>query len=179
MALVITVIILLILAGVAISMITGEQGLFAQTNHAANTYKAAQENEAIHLDALMNSEYLTGLTGFNLSLSTASTTEVSISGSTTGNGRFDALDGVNSPDISKLPDTSTYYVTWASNTSDPTENVAKTSSNGNPSNVPTAWYDYDAGKWANIKSGANSLEAYWVWIPRFAYLVPNSAIADK
>ena len=55
-------------------MITGEQGLFAQTNHAANTYKAAQENEAIHLDALMNSEYLTGLVGVNLSLSTPSTT---------------------------------------------------------------------------------------------------------
>ena len=67
-------------------MITGEQGLFAQTNHAANSYKAAQENEAIHLDALMNSEYLTGLIEFNLSLSTSSTTEVTISGSTTGNG---------------------------------------------------------------------------------------------
>ena len=26
-------------------MITGEQGLFAQANYTANTYKAAQENE--------------------------------------------------------------------------------------------------------------------------------------
>ena len=45
-ALVITVIIMLILAGVALSLITGEEGLFARTNHAASLYKDASQVEA-------------------------------------------------------------------------------------------------------------------------------------
>lgn len=31
------------------------------------------------------------------------------------------------------------------------------------------WYDYPTKKWANIKTTANELNSYWVWIPRFAY----------
>jgi len=45
-ALVITVIILLILSGVAISMITGEGGLFARANHAGVVYNISAHNEA-------------------------------------------------------------------------------------------------------------------------------------
>jgi len=55
-ALVITVIILLILAGVAMSLITGEGGLFARANHAADLYNKTAYNEAVRydeLDALM------------------------------------------------------------------------------------------------------------------------------
>jgi len=55
-ALVVTVIILLILSGVAISMITGEGGLFARANHAGYRYNDVSYNEATRyneLDALM------------------------------------------------------------------------------------------------------------------------------
>jgi len=55
-ALVITVIILLILAGVAMSLITGEGGLFARANHAGYRYNETAYNEAVNfnrLDALM------------------------------------------------------------------------------------------------------------------------------
>lgn len=31
------------------------------------------------------------------------------------------------------------------------------------------WYNYTNKIWANIKTTANDLEAWWVWIPRFAY----------
>ena len=31
------------------------------------------------------------------------------------------------------------------------------------------WYDYTKQKWANIKTEANGLECWWVWIPRYAY----------
>ena len=31
------------------------------------------------------------------------------------------------------------------------------------------WYSYDKGIWGNIKTTANGLDAYWVWIPRYAY----------
>jgi len=52
----ITVIILLILAGVAMSLITGEGGLFARANHAGYRYNEVSYNEAVRyneLDALM------------------------------------------------------------------------------------------------------------------------------
>ena len=35
----------------------------------------------------------------------------------------------------------------------------------------TAWYDYDAKKWANAQTQDGSM---WVWIPRFAYKVNSS-----
>ena len=59
-ALVITVIIILILAGVALSLITGEEGLFARTNHAASLYKDASQTEADKVGQLINSEYMGG-----------------------------------------------------------------------------------------------------------------------
>jgi len=31
------------------------------------------------------------------------------------------------------------------------------------------FYKYDSKIWANVKTTANGLDAYWVWIPRFAY----------
>ena len=63
------------------------------------------------------------------------------------------------------------YVTW-------------TLSNGTYSEVlsatePQEWYNYDNGQWANIKTTNNGLEAYWVWIPRFEYVVPTSEDATQ
>lgn len=53
-ALVITVIVLLILAGVAMSMITGDGGLFQKANDAAGKYNEGAQNEKNELDNYMN-----------------------------------------------------------------------------------------------------------------------------
>jgi len=55
-ALVITVIVLLILAGVAMSMLTAEDGtsIFQQAGTAGNSYNAASLNEKNDFDNLMN-----------------------------------------------------------------------------------------------------------------------------
>ena len=53
-ALVITVIIMLILAGVALSLITGEEGLFARTSRVAKEYENAAQKEADIINELMN-----------------------------------------------------------------------------------------------------------------------------
>ena len=45
-ALVVTIIVLLILAGVAISLTIGNNGLFTRAQNAANTWRAAESNEA-------------------------------------------------------------------------------------------------------------------------------------
>lgn len=45
-ALVVTIIVLLILAGVAISLTIGNNGLFNRAKNAANTWRTAENNEA-------------------------------------------------------------------------------------------------------------------------------------
>lgn len=45
-ALVVTIIVLLILAGVAISLTVGNNGLFTRAQNAANTWRQAEKNEA-------------------------------------------------------------------------------------------------------------------------------------
>lgn len=65
------------------------------------------------------------------------------------------------------------YVTWSDN-GDGTYTI-----NDTHTIEPDYWYDYDNGKWANIKTEANGLEAYWVWIPRYAYVKPTSTTATQ
>lgn len=65
------------------------------------------------------------------------------------------------------------YVTWSDN-GDGTYTI-----NDTHTIEPDYWYDYDNGKWANIKTEANGLEAYWVWIPRYAYIKPTSTTATQ
>ena len=49
-ALVITIIVLLILAGVAISMLSGENGILTQAQQAKEKYESAAEEEQFRLD---------------------------------------------------------------------------------------------------------------------------------
>ena len=60
-AMVITIIVLLILAGVSIAMLTGENGILTQVQRAANETENAAQNEAAILDEY--NEYLNNVTG--------------------------------------------------------------------------------------------------------------------
>ena len=60
-AMVITIIVLLILAGVSIAMLTGENGILTQAQRAANETENAAQNEAAILDEY--NEYLNNVTG--------------------------------------------------------------------------------------------------------------------
>ena len=53
-ALVITIVVLLVLAGVAISMITGQEGLFSKANYSAVEYNNKSQNEATQFNGLMD-----------------------------------------------------------------------------------------------------------------------------
>ena len=61
-ALVVTVIVLLILSGVAISLSIGEDGIFRRAQEGAKVYQNANENEKIELDKVSNyiDDYLNG-----------------------------------------------------------------------------------------------------------------------
>ena len=49
------------------------------------------------------------------------------------------------------------------------EQVKLSEANLNSINNDNRWYDYSNKIWANIKTVANGQEAWWVWIPRYAY----------
>lgn len=42
-----------------------------------------------------------------------------------------------------------------------------------------SWFNYDEKIWANIKTTANDVEAWWVWIPRYAYSVEGTETQIK
>ena len=52
---------------------------------------------------------------------------------------------------------------------------AKSKLNQINNNVDKPWYDYTNKIWANVKTNANGKEAWWVWIPRYAYKITDYA----
>ena len=64
-ALVVTIIVLLILAGVALSLTVGDNGLFRRAENAANTWQMAEINEQIEMDKASNfiEDYMNGGSG--------------------------------------------------------------------------------------------------------------------
>lgn len=52
-ALVVTIVILLILAGVTITMTLSQNGLFTRAQQAKNDYKAGEENDAARMDSYL------------------------------------------------------------------------------------------------------------------------------
>ena len=82
----------------------------------------------------------------------------------------------NEPDISRFSLSNTYYVTWDL-TSSPYRPNETLMSNAEPPD----WYDYTEGinHWANVKTTGGGNDCYWVWIPRYAYQVPNRSTPSK
>ena len=107
-ALVITVIVLLIIAGVSISLLTGGEGLFSKAKEAADKYNNVAENEEQQINQLVtNIENARG------------------EKEPESDGNFAKSKGVNTPDTSKLPMSTTKYVTWTG-TNIFTENLSDT-----------------------------------------------------
>ena len=156
-ALVITVVIMLILAGVAISAVVNGDGLFNKVRESVGVYENVVQDENDKIESMLNEidNYLNNSQG------------------STSDGSFNSTMGVNTPDTSALPIETTKYVTWNYNETDGVyeEQILD--------NIPDNWYNYENGEWANIKTTANGLEAYWVWVPRFAYKLPESDTAKE
>ena len=146
-ALVITVIILLILAGVALSLVIGENGLIAKSKQGVGVYKQSAENETTQLDSF--DEEFRSLLKEQPKFTTVA----------------------NAPDIRGFNKNNTYYVAWDTTSSPYNINESTKISGIAPSN----WYDYTEGvnKWANVKTTGGGNDCYWVWIPRYAYKVPT------
>jgi hypothetical protein len=151
-ALVITIIVLLILAGITINLTIGEDGIITKAKEAGDKYAQSAENEQADLAELMNQTE-------NIINSTVG------SNNSTNENNWDGK--VNAPEL--------LTGMTAIKFSNPVEATAsKTDLNSivvTTNTSDTTWYNYEAKQWANAQTEDGSM---WVWIPRFAYKV-NSA----
>lgn len=70
------------------------------------------------------------------------------------------------PDLTGFDLSKTYYVTWDSNG---VETLTPATSN-----PPSNWYDYTNKKWANVLVENGNNKAYFVWIPRYRYILETN-----
>ena len=210
-ALVITIIVLLILAGITINMLTGDSGILRNAELARIETRGASIEEKVEIwktEILMAKT--TGGTAKSMdkileelqdegllsdeevnTIKNSENNEITI-GSRTISFNTDYVppeeeppkgpviadvSGANEPNLSKIAQKT--YVTWELNETG-TEYII----NDTQTEIPDYWYDYENGKWANIKttnqiSETETLEAYWVWVPRYEYVVPTSTTATE
>ena len=142
-SLVLTIIILLILATISIQSLTNT-GLFAKAQEAKEKTQNAEENQARILN-----EYEDELNKYVSGASQAKT---------------DWTGKVNKPKLM----TGMTAIKFNEPTGD---EKASEGSVVKTTDTDTAWYDYDAKKWANAQTEDGSM---WVWIPRFAYKINSS-----
>src|SRR5574344_2787025 len=153
-ALVITIIVLLILAGVSMNVIFGDNNLFEKAQQAKQETANAVANEQTQLNLMDN--WISGdYSGSGNS--NPSPVEVLVSAK---DGSWNNKLKVNSP---KTEGTGLKPVYWNGTTwVELTNESSQTEWN--------QWYDYANNKWANAKTADGSM---WVWIPRYAYKIES------
>ncbi|MCL2860372.1 MAG: hypothetical protein FWF46_07480 [Oscillospiraceae bacterium] len=168
-ALIITVIVMLILAGVSMSSINN--GLFDKTKQATELYNNSVNNEESLVGGLQNM-LQNEIQKINSGSKGDGTSGEAKGDGTSGEAQGDGTSGgakVNKPILKGMQP-----VRWNGTTED--TSITEDSSN---------WYAYIAGDnstdsknsmWANAKTADGS---YWVWIPRYAYkIIDKPAAAD-
>ena len=185
-ALVITIIVLLILAGISVQMISGDNGIISRTQDAKALMEDGQDFETINLKVI-ESSLNKGLPNIEILVPKLRDMGCTLSGESfplivsyngkeykieedgtikINNGKtdenWDEDKGVNKPKLASglIP------VTFNNDGT-----VTELSSNDYSN-----WYDYSNKKWANAitKDKNGKITGYWVWIPRYEYKV-NSA----
>ena len=77
------------------------------------------------------------------------------------------------PDMEGFDKNNTYIELYDSTTETFSEEVKLADADLNTVNKDKKWYDYENQVWANVKTNANGIEAWWVWIPRYAYRIQD------
>ena len=142
-ALVITIIVLLILAGVSIATLTGDNGILTKASEAKEKTEAASRKEQDDIEEIL------------------STLDDYEGGSLEGLTKDQKVKYVNSPRLLSGMKKIMFK--------DPTDTEkGATLRSGDEGFLEDSWYNYDDKKWANVETEDGSM---WVWIPRFAYKI--------
>ena len=190
-ALVVTIVVLLILAGISINMLTGQNGILNRAQEAKEKTDQSQKDEKIRL-AVMSSLGTDGQIDIN-----QLKTEIENQGGTVSGTTFPVavINGKNS-----------YQIDQYGNISEQTqpENIEKNWTMADITNTNDDWYAYKdvsgnkaivntpklangmtaikyetevtGSKWANATTKDGSM---WVWIPRYAYKITYKKENDK
>ena len=150
-ALIITIIVMLILAGVVLNLTIGERGIFKTAQGAGKNYTNASKKEEYELGELEKE------------------TDKILSGIESSDGSFNTKTKVNIP---KLNGTGLIPVIIETN------GVTRTA---NTENEDWYSYDGTTNKWANAvtKNTLGEITGYFVWIPRYAYKITYTNVNDK
>ena len=153
-ALVVTIVVLLILAGITISLVFSENGIIAKAQEAANKTKEATINEQTQMNEI--ADYMENmLNGIGGSGTTPEEPELPSDGS------FSEDKGVNTPNLGE----GMTPIKWDETANEGAGDWVETEGSD------PEWYDYENKEWANAKTADGSM---WVWIPRFAYSIPSA-----
>ena len=148
-ALVVTIVVLLILAGITISLVFSENGIIAKAREAAEKTNQSAINEQEQMNEVVG--YLDNMLNEIGGSGGESTPPESILPS---DGSYNASKGVNTPKLgSGMTAIKWNGSSWIETTGSDTD-----------------WYDYTVKKWANAKTSDGSM---WIWIPRYAYSITS------
>jgi hypothetical protein len=75
---------------------------------------------------------------------------------------------VNEPDLDAFDKDTTFYVYWDDDGNEHNEIPISM-------DAPSQWYDYTTSNWANIVTRNDGLETYYVWIPRYQYMLDSTS----
>ncbi len=150
-ALVVTIVVLLILAGITISLVFSENGIIAKAKEAAEKTNQAAINEQEQMNEVAG--YLDNMLNEIGGSGGESTPPESILPS---DGSYSEKKGVNTPNLGE----GMTPIKWDETKNDWIETTGS----------DKEWYDYTAKKWANAKTSDGSM---WVWIPRYAYSITS------
>ncbi len=158
-ALVVTIVVLLILAGVTITALLGDDGIIKKAQNAADSTNSAVQDELAGMNSLtdkMNS-ILNGNGGGGATLPT--------------DGSFNETKGVNTPKLGtnmSLVKFDTGTKEWVVDETNSTYSYKDTEVEG-----------ANSSEWANAKVTVDGIDSYFVWIPRYAYKITYYTNADK
>lgn len=120
-------------------------------------YESATLNDYSFINAIPNENNFINITALD--------TNGSIVGSMTK--KFE-LTEANPPDLTGFDKDTTFYVYWDENGIEHNEIPIS-------QEPPENWYNYTYSEWANIITRTNGLESYYVWIPRYQYLLDQTS----
>lgn len=201
-SLVVTIIILLILAGVTIATLMGDNGLINKSNDAKIATEIADIKEQIQTEILgKQAENQGNISDSNLETillkyGTLSNEEKLIDKTLTtikGNHEIKVSDIFNGTTVkdeplkpyalaetmggANSPNISGFNVENTYyitwGTTAPYEISKPNETNRIDKEPPTGWSDYNEKKWANIITRGGENDCYWVWIPRYAYKITS------
>ena len=160
-ALVVTIIVLLILAGVSITALLGDDGIIKKAQNAADLMNNAIQSEQNDMNALLNEldEAINGM-------GTGGTTPPGGDGETTlpTDGSFNETKWVNTPKLGtnmSLVKFDTGTKEWVVDETNSAYSYVDTSTSGNT----------NKSEWANAEVTVDGIKSYFVWIPRYAYKI--------